>query len=245
MIECSYVYDLLLAQIRADKRGLSISISEFNDFARIVNERVYAKYYDDFENSTDNISAMAGFKVLNYTVALTAGVGSLPSDYYDLIGKPRTSLAGVTKRVDLVSSLELDDRLDDYLTQPTTSHPCAILAGTDANGYTKIVVYPTTITSVDVDYLQEATTPFLDYYVNDTTLVTTYMAESATVAVPSGSTYRTGTAGGGAGIVSQTVNFEWDISDTFLILSMFASMIGLTLNDSVMMQVGSVNEEKK
>jgi hypothetical protein len=70
------------------------------------------------------------------------------------------------------------------------------------------------------------------------------MAESATVLVPTGSTYRTGTGGGGAGITSQTVNFEWNIADTFLILSMFSSMIGLQLNDQVMMQVGSVNEEK-
>jgi hypothetical protein len=86
MIECSYVYDLLLAQIRADKRGLSLSIDEFNTLARVVNERVYAKYYGNFENDTDNISAMAGFKELNHTIALTAGVGSMPSDYYDLIG---------------------------------------------------------------------------------------------------------------------------------------------------------------
>jgi hypothetical protein len=244
MIECSYVYDLLLAQIRADKRGLSISISEFNDIARVVNERVYAKYYDDFENNTDNIGTMAGFKELNHTIALTAGVGSMPSDYYNLIGKPRTSLAGVTKRVDLVSSLELDDRSDDYLTQPTTSHPCAILADTDVNGNTQIVVYPITITSIDIDYLREATTPFLDYYLDDDTLVTTYMNASATVPVPSGSTYRDGTGGGGAGIVSQTINFEWNIEDAFLILSMFCSMIGIQLSDNGLIQAGILNENK-
>lgn len=245
MIECSYVYDLILAQIRADGRGLSVSIDEFNTLARVVNERVYAKYYDIFEEGIDVSGAMAGFKVLNQSVPLMSGVGSLPSNYYNIIGRPRTvDSGGVTRRVDMVSNLEIDQRSDDYLTQPTTTHPCAILGGLDGSGNTKITVSPSTITSVSIDYLKSAATPFLDYYVNDTTLVPTYMGASTTVLVPAGSTYRTGTAGGGAGIVSQTVNFEWGIEDVFLILSYFCSLIGLQMNDQLMIQEGNVNEVK-
>ena len=172
-------------------------------------------------------------------------MGSLPSNYYQLIGKPRTvDSDGVTRRVELVSFLEVDERLDDYLTQPSTTYPCAVLAGLDASENVKIRVYPTTITSVDVDYLKSATTPFLDYYVNDTTKVITHMAASSTVSVPTGSTYRTGTAGGGAGIVSQTVNFEWSDSDLALIIAMFCSMIGLAIPDTDMITVATADEIK-
>jgi hypothetical protein len=245
MLSCSTVYDLLISQIRADGRGLALSPAEFNRFAPVVNERMYAKYLETFETNTDTIGALAGFKVLNSTVALVSGVGSLPSNYYQLIGKPRTlDSLGVTRRVELVSSLELDERLDDYLTQPTATHPCAILGSLDASDNVKIHLYPTTIANVYVDYLKSAVTPFLDYYVNNTTYVVTHMAASATVSVPSGSTYRTGTAGGGAGIVSQTVNFEWSTSDLALIISMFCQMIGLAIPDADMITVATADEIK-
>jgi hypothetical protein len=96
---------------------------------------------------------------------------------------------------------------------------------------------------VYVDYLRTADIPFLDYYVNDTTLVYTYMDADATVSVPLGCTARDGTAGL-ANVDSATVNFEWDDGEFPLILSLFAQMVGLALPSEELIQVGN-NEELK
>ena len=243
MIAVSDVYNLLIDQIRADGRGLSLSPEEFNSFARIVSERIFAKYYKEFETSSGNSEALGGFKEFAEPIVLTLGVGSLPSDFKEPIGKPY-AMDGTTKRyVDLVSTYELAKREMDYLTQPSVTYPVCQLGGLDTNDNLQIRVYPITITTVYVDYLRTPDVPFLDYYVNDTTLVYTHMAADATVAVPLGSTARDGTAGA-ANVTSLTVNFEWDDRELALILSMFTQMVGLALPSEELVQVGN-NEEQK
>jgi hypothetical protein len=242
MIGVSVVYETILSVIRADKRGLTLSEDEYNRIARVVNERVYAKYYSDFEANIDNIDVIGGFKVLGFPIPLAAGVGSLPTDYYQIIGKPRIS--GTYTGLNLVSSLELSERLQDYLTQPTLTHPCFILGGEDISENTEIIVYPATIAEIELDYLRTARTPFLDYYVNDTTLVSTYLGAGTTgVTVPLGSTYRTG-AQGAVVVNSATVNWEWSDSDLPLIVAMFCSYIGIQLPDQLLIEVGNVDESK-
>lgn len=243
MLLCSTVYDALIDVLRVDKRGLALSPDEFNRIARVVNQRLYERFYSKFESDTSNIDVMGGFKTIGANIPLVLGVGSLPTDYYQLIGKPRTN-AG--KAVDLVSSLELEEREDDYLTQPTTTYPCAILGDQDGSGYTQIRVFPVdaTITSLTLDYLRETTTPYLDYYMNDTTLVVTFMAEGASVSVPAGSTYRDGTSGGGAPIASATVNFEWSESEQPIIIAMFCSMLGIAYPDELLLKAGNLEEQK-
>ena len=243
MIAVSDGYNLLIDQIRADGRGLSLTIDEFNSFIRTVNERIYAKYYKGFETSSDNSEALGKFKEFNESVALTTGVGSLPSDFKELIGKPRVLDGSTYRYVDLVSTYELAKREMDYLTQPSVTYPVCQLGGLDANDNLQIRVYPITIGTVYVDYLRTPDIPFLDYYINDTTLVYTHMAAGATVAVPVGSTARNGTAGA-ANVTSLTVNFEWDDSELALILSMLTQMVGLALPSEELVQVGN-NEEQK
>jgi hypothetical protein len=243
MLLCSDVYNALVDILRADGRGLAISPDEFTRIARLVNQQLYDKFYAEFEKNTANIDVLAGFKTIGASVALVAGVGSLPSDYRELIGKPLTNTG---KYVDLVSSLELAEREDDYLTQPTTDYPCAILGDTDGSGDIQIRVFPVdaTITSVTVDYLRETSTPYLDWYVNNTTQVVTFMAADTAVSVPSGSTYRDGTAGGGAAINSLTENFEWGDAEFPLIISMFCTHLGVAYPDTMLYQAGQVGEQK-
>jgi hypothetical protein len=243
MILVSEVYDTLIDQIRADKRGLSLSPEEFNRFARLVNERVYSKFYKEFETTSENSETLGGFKEFNETIALTGGIGSLPDDFKELIGMPRVLVGSTYRGVDLVSTYELAKREMDYLTQPSTTYPVCQLGGLDANDNLQIRIYPITIATVYVDYLRTAAVPFLDYYVNDTTLVYTFMDADATVSVPLGSTARNGTAGL-ANVDSATVNFEWDDGEFPLILSLFAQMVGLALPSEELIQVGN-NEEMK
>lgn len=248
MILSSTVYSTLIDLIRADKRGLSLSEDEFNRIAIICNERLWAKKYKEFETSIDNIDTLAPFKVINYPIALGGAECSLPANYEDMISKPRVFDAGaVLRRLDLVSELELQERESDYLTKPSETYPVYTLGEVDVSDNIIMHVYPTTLAgNVYIDYLRKPVDPFLDYYVNDTTLERTYLAEGATaVNIPSGYTYRDTTTGGPAVFKnSATVDWEWGAAELPLILSIFAEIVGIQLPDAGLIQVGNVEEQK-
>lgn len=90
------------------------------------------------------------------------------------------------------------------------------------------------ITSIYLHYLRSPATPFLDYYMNNTTLELTFLSENAThVNVPSGCTYRTGTVGGAAVYVdSATVNFEWEDSLFNELLAVMQQTAAIQLQDT-------------
>lgn len=244
MVYCYEVYELVLDLVRKDKRGRSLDIDEFNRVSKMVNARVYSHYYNMFETSLDSSNSLAGFKVTNYEVTLTSGVGAMPSDYYDLIGIPRYTDGSDTREVDVVTNIEYTKRQADYLTRPTASHPIMMLAGEDSNGYTAVRVLPTTLASIRVDYLKEASTPFLDYYTDDTTLEYTYMdAGAQNVAIPAGSTYRDLSAGATTKN-SLTVDFDWSNDDIPLMMSLYIQILGLQLDDELLVQVGNNDEAK-
>ena len=121
MISCSDVYNLLLDELRTDKRGLSCEPDEFNRIARLVNQEIFDDAIDKFEKDQGSSDKLGAFKVHNYSISLTAGVGSFPSNYYRLIGKPRTLDGSTYRKVDMVSTYEQASRDDDYLTQATTT----------------------------------------------------------------------------------------------------------------------------
>lgn len=247
MISASTVYETLLDLIRADKRGLSLSIDEYNRMSSVINQKLFALKYKDFETTTDNIGALAGFKVLDASIALVGAECSLPALYYEMIGKPRiTDSGGTVRRCDLVSQLELDERTDDNLTQPSQTYPVYTIGELDGSDNLILHVYPTTITgNVIINYLREPQTPYLDYYINDTTLVRTFLDEAEVVVIPVGSTYSDGTAGDGATpVTSDSMDWEWSDSELAEILSMFCSMLGITYPDQVLLQGGNAEEIK-
>lgn len=246
MIKSEDIYVSLLNLIREDTRGLALSPDEYNRISRIVNERLYSKKYEEFETSTDNIDTLARFKTLNTPIVLVAGSCSLPSDYREMIGKPRiVDSTAVTRRCDLVTQLELDERTDDFLTQPTESHPVYTLGDSDVVDNLILHVYPSTIIgSVTIDYLRNAEIPFLDYFIKDDTLVPTFMvADAINVPILLGYTYRDKTPGP---IIqnSATVEWEWSDGEINLILSIFCSLMGITLPDNYLAQMGNAEEIK-
>jgi hypothetical protein len=146
----------------------------------------------------------------------------------------------------MVSQLEYDERYEDYLTQPSETYPVFTLGELDGSDNIIMHVYPTTITgTVTFDYLKTAATPIYDYYVNNTTLVVTYMDAGTTVTIPSGSTYRNGTAGDGATTFTSTsADWDWDDEDLELILSIFCKLIGIAMPDELTIQSGNLEEAK-
>lgn len=245
MILTSSVYELLLDKIRKDKRGLSVSIDTFNRIIPSVNEKIYMAYVKDFEEGLESSDTLGLFKVFNTNIALVAGVGVMPTNYYQIIGKPRSNNATPYTWVDVITTYEHAEREEDFLTKATITHPTCQIGGDDGSGNIQVRVTPTTITNLYLDYLRETTTPFLDYYVNDTTLNYTLLQDLNGLNVPLGCTYRTGTVGGALVLVnSATVDFEWTTSDLPLIMAYLLQELGITLPDEVLFQGGQAEEVK-
>lgn len=245
MLYSYQVYETLLDVCRKDLRGRSLTPEEFNNLAPIINQLVYERYYSQFEATVDNSDSMSAFKVLGETIPLVAGVGTLPARYYHIVGMPYyTDSGGVVRYIDLVSSMEHARREQDYLTKATVVHPTCRLGLANSTADKTIHVTPTSITSINMDYLRTADTPILDYFVNDSTLVYSWMASGGVVtAVPAGSTAMNGTVGA-ANVVSTTVDWEWDESDLPLIINLFLQYMGVQLPDQVLIESGLAFEQK-
>jgi hypothetical protein len=251
MIYAYQVYETILDLARKDLRGRSLSPEEYNSTAKIVNELVYTKHYKDFEENIDNSDTLGGFKVFDVAIALaadahnTCAFGSLPPNYYHIIGKPRYYDGYDTRWLDVVSTYEHAIRVEDYLTQATSIHPYCMIGDVDG-GYTALRVYPYDIgTPVWIDYLRIVTTPYLDYYINDTTAEYTWIAAGTTPTVPLGSTYRDGHTGSYAVPTALTKNWEWSDSDFSLICNLFLQQMGIQLPAPELYEGGTLQEKRE
>lgn len=251
MLLVSDVYSLLIDALRADKRGLSCEPDEFNRQIRLVNQELFNEYIRDFENNIDNSDDLASLKVHDYNIGLTAlasrslAYGTIPANYFRIIGKPWI-LDGSTRRfVDLVTEYEDGEREADFLTKASITYPTGRIGGLDGDDL-QIKIRPDTITSVYISYLKTIDVPFLDYYIKDTTLVQTYLDETTDAqSIGLGYTYRDGTAGGAAvTVTSLTKNLEWGEGSLSLILSKLIQKVGASLPDEKLIQSAMVDEQK-
>jgi hypothetical protein len=248
MILVSEIYDNLLALIRKDKRGLSFSPDDFNAILPALNQRIYRLNYADFEESKLSMDETGSFKVVNYPIALDGnGVGTLPVNYMHLVGDPYylyTSLDGkyvaARRKIELVTSLEFGSRQMDYLTKATDLYPLCFVGYGATSDDMSVYVTPVTATPIYIDYLRKVVVPFLDYYVNDTTLEITYLAQGATVAIGAGYTARNGTTGP-ANIVSTTLDFDWHEHDVPQIINLLLEAVGINLPDELLVQDSAKN----
>jgi hypothetical protein len=239
------VYNALLNALRKDFRGQVVSLDEFNILSELVNQRILSAYASRFEEDIESSSDLGFLKVVGYTLNLTSGVATLPSNYYRLTGDPYYTDTSVTpnkvRYIDILTSKEHTYRQRDFLTQASTTYPTCIVGTQDAYKALQIRVAPTTITSIKVDYLRETATPYLDYYVNDTTYLATYLTAGQSITIPTGSTYRDGTTGTKA---SLTVDWEWSESDLPLIITYFLDALGIAIPDEMLIQAGSKDREE-
>ena len=144
----------------------------------------------------------------------------------------------------MVSSLEHAKREQDYLTKATLIHPTFRFGLVNVAADMTVHVTPTDmIGPIYLDYIRTPVIPFLDYHIDRTTLVYTWMASGGVaVAVPAGSTARDGTTAGNTN--SETVNWEWDAEDLPLITQLFLQLLGIQLPDPTLYEGGSLQEEK-
>jgi hypothetical protein len=96
----------------------------------------------DYEQTQVINDLMRVFKA-DATVSLTAGVGSLPSNY--------ASITGFDKKVDLVDDASWGEIKTDIVCPPATEYPFASVTGST------IKVLPTTIATIGIKYLKKPT----------------------------------------------------------------------------------------
>lgn len=253
MIYAYKIYDTLVSICRKDKRGLSLSIDDFNNLAFQVNERLFKFNYADFEQTKLSMAEMDSFKIVKWPINLDSnGIGTLPDDFYLVVGDPYYYLStainehpiGERRKVELVTSLEFGNREMDYDSRSTSLYPLAFLGYATTSGDMGLYCNPVAdmaSKTIYLDYIRRLATPFLDYYVNDTTFEVTYMAQGATVTVPLGSTSRSGLAGSVA-VVSQTQNFEFHPHDVPQLINLFLGLIGLQLSSQDLQQASMAYE---
>ena len=237
------VYQALLDLVRKDARGSSLSVDEFNRVSNIVNQRVLSDYFATLEEGIESSNDIGAYKVLDYSLAISGGKATLPANYYQLIGEPYyvDSTLG-TRYFDVVTSLEHAKRERNSVSKSTAKYPTCLIGSEDSNGDIEIRVYPTTITTIYIDYIRTTATPFLDYYVNTTTLQKTYLAAGVqNVVIASPYVYRDGTTG-----TKNSASVDWDYSDSDLplILSYFVQILGLQLPDNALVEIGKIDKSE-
>jgi len=243
----SLVYSTLLTLLRKDARGNSVSVEEYNRLASIVNTKLYQKYFES-ESSDDSLSA---FRVMQSPINLVVGgnsampyaKGFAPSNFYWMSGKPFCNDNGTARFLDQVTPPEIAYRYADFLTQPTIENPLYQITTADGNPNSSyaFLCYPSTISTIYLDYYRIANTPVLDYYMNNTTFQKTYLDEGVTYVIPVGSTYSDGSTSGSK--VSKTIDWEWAEADLPIIMAMMLQEAGITLPDQLLLEVG-INNEK-
>lgn len=243
MINVQDFYDRLLVHIRKDVRGKGLSIDDFNDIAPIVNSELFEYFYGKFQETKKITDSLSPFLVTGESLTITSNKGDLSATtntYRHLVGSPRYSTSTV---VDVVTMAEYSERYGDSLTAPSTSNPVCYIAQ-DTTPKLTLFVYPSGVTPLLIDYIKEPDTPFLDYYINDTTYVVTYMDEADTgVSIPSGSTYRDGTAGATTKD-SATYNFDFNEEDEPLLMAMFLDKLGIQFREPEMIQYANMQQNK-
>lgn len=246
------IYNLLLDALRTDKRGLSCEPDEFNRQIRLVSQEIYDDYIKVFEADTTNSDTLAFLKIHDYAITLTPlasrslSYGTMPSNYYRVIGKPWILDGTTVRSVDEVTEFEDRDREDDFLTKATLTHPTCRIGGVNATNVVQIKVRPQTITTIYINYLKSVPVPFLDYYLNDTNYVPTFLPDTDVLqSLPADNTYRGGAIGGaGVTVASQTVDMPWGEGDLSLLLAKLMQKLGATLPDQGIQQAGVFEEQK-
>lgn len=243
MIYSSYVYDTIQILIRKDQKGNSFNITEFNKVAKLVNYELYNSYSSRVEESSDITEALKSFMTMGEELTLTLGVEPLPATYERLLGKPYVFDDPAFIPVDVITNLELVDRLADELTKPSDAAPIAIIGGLETTP--KIQVYPTDTASIFINYLSLPATPILDYYIDQYGQYT-YLDEGATsISLPALAVYSDGTVGPDTIAASLTIDFEWHEDQTPILINMILQKAGIVLGDQTAIQYGIARETKE
>lgn len=223
-------------ELRKQSRGNVITDEVFNV---LVNTEQYG--YMDMEKDKAELTSGITTELLPFfeqaVLPVTGGFvsSSLLGGYVKLM-KVNTVYDGNLVKCDVCTAKEVEERLDNSLTTPTLKHPVV----EEFNDGLRF--YPTTVTSATIKYIREPNEVFLDYYWDANGNVV-YMDAGTTHTISGGEVYRDGTTTGTK--TSQTVEFEWGVSDQKKIFNMMLRDAGVATDRQLPYTYGVQETNKK
>lgn len=136
-------------------KGIKLSLEQYNRYYQIANEELKRMTYgrvgeqQGFETDPLIKDTLLPFTT-NSTITITSGEGNLPTDYWHKIS---ASIVSTGVDIKFCTSEESLRKRNNSITKPSLSYPIAELFGT------KIKVYPTSITSIILNYLKVGNIP--------------------------------------------------------------------------------------
>lgn len=131
---------------------LKVSVESFNALIKRSNIEYLNFRYEKWEESRSESDDLKFLKDVNESEAVVAGLWTIPANFYRL-SSISVDTAGTPTYCDMITDMELQERLIDSLTEPSTTYPvCTVDSG-------NIRFYPSTITSADINYIRYPATP--------------------------------------------------------------------------------------
>lgn len=246
------LYDMLLHRLRKDKKG-SVSPEEFESFIRWRNLDYFNKQMGLESGTKLNHDSLAPFTVFQDDIGISSSEGEhyviLDEDYVGPSAESKVvhiinawysdyNAADYSTKVpiDIVSSGEWSERLDNAITGPTNDSPIGVRGmfiqlgtgnipvlwiegGSDVEGG-----------AVILDYYTYPADPYFDYYTDANGNITYLTDGQAAYTLQTGEVARDGSVAG-ASVTSASEDLGWEDHDALNILDMIVSDVSIALSD--------------
>jgi len=246
---------MLLDRLRKDKKG-SVSAEEFESFLRYRNSD-----YFNLKAKSDGVGKVEEDSIKPFLVEfdpIAVGLDGEMNIYRGL-------LAGLTQTyghwkgvwwttntvdpgdtypdisdmiyVDVVTELELQNRLANAITAPSTSDPVAYFTDT------RIYVFGTVGGYLLVTYYKQPNDPYFDYYTDASGNITYLTEGQGAYTLQTGEISRSGSVAPAA-VTSLSVDLEWEDYDAVNILDMIVSDVSIALSDPESFQASILERQQ-
>jgi hypothetical protein len=234
------IYNAIQTIIRKDSLGGTFSPEDMNKMLVLcMHEKDNADYkqYETHQIITDSLRNLE----VSTTLSLSAGVGSLPGNYWHV--KTRGIIVGGYS-ADLVTDKEWSERFYSHALAPKSWCPMARIVGSSFQ------VYPTAANCI-FEYLKNPTEPYFDYYFNSDDEIV-YLLPSTSYTLKTGETYidKDDNTERSAGYTitsgeNKSVELHFPESDRVDVLYRILQKLGVSLNDELKVQYGLQGEVKE
>ena len=217
------------------KSGNAFTPNQFNTLIELMNRPFFKKKVEEsgyFENrqSMSYNDALRGSKnlhkfIVNETIAAS---GSATYTYAYPLG---ASDSDTDQLIEFISEAEYQDRISDSVLVPSASAPVALERGDD------IDFKPSSVVNVNLSYYRFPSTPFLDYYI-DSSSVKQWLSAGATHTWVTSEIDSSGTThtAGDADWSSLTVELEYGKGMQEDFFNEILSRVGIRLKEPVITQ---------
>lgn len=245
------IFNLLNTIIRKEKEGQTISPEQYSELLQMGSWEKANSDYSFFERDqiiTDSLRSLKD----NESVTIALGVGDISSltDYWHATNASHAITGYPIVPIDIVSDVEYQARSFSDLEKPGEMWP--ILKIVDDT----LLVNPSTITSIDFEYLKNPNVPYFDYYIDADDKIQ-YLTEGQVYTLLANETY-TDKEDGSVLTVGETIgvkpaqdanNMSIEMSfppgERVQVLYIILSKLGISLNEQDAVEYGLLREQKE